>query len=90
MVNEISGTETDLTLTEEKMVAWVFEVTFEVCNLHTHIHTHTHSHTLTHTHTCMHACMHACNIECMQVFINFILYILFVHTHLSKVVYLLL
>ena len=30
MVNEISGTEMDLTLTEEKMVAWVFEITFEV------------------------------------------------------------
>ena len=31
----------DLTLTEEKMVAWVFEVTFEV-RVYTHaIHTHT-------------------------------------------------
>ena len=29
-VNEISGIEMDLTLTEEKTVAWTFEVTFEV------------------------------------------------------------
>lgn len=42
MVNEISGTEMDLTLTEEKMVAWMFEVTFEVhiLVLGTYVHLH--------------------------------------------------